>query len=87
MSFLEIRKLTKIFGGLAAVLEFDMVVSRGQIFGLIGPNGAGKSTALNMIDGNLRPNQGEVIFNGEAITKFPPHRRAQRGGDWVSRSS
>jgi len=79
MGFLKANKLTKFFGGLAAVLEFDMDVSRGQIFGLIGPNGAGKSTALNMIDGTLQPSQGEVIFNGEEITKFPAHRRSQRG--------
>jgi len=79
MSFLEIRKLSKIFGGLAAVMELDMNVSQGQIFGLIGPNGAGKSTALNLIDGSLRPNQGEIVFNGEAIAKLAPHRRAQRG--------
>ena len=79
MSFLKIRKLTKIFGGLVAVMELDINVSRGQIVGMIGPNGAGKSTALNLIDGTLRPNQGEVIFNEEAITKLAPHRRAQRG--------
>lgn len=79
MSFLEIRKLSKIFGGLAALMELDLSVNRGQIFGLIGPNGAGKSTALNLIDGSLRPNQGEIIFNGEDITKFPPHRRGRRG--------
>lgn len=79
MSFLEIRKLSKIFGGLAAVMELDLNVNRGQIFGLIGPNGAGKSTALNLIDGSLQPNQGEIIFNGEDITGFPPHRRGRRG--------
>jgi ABC-type branched-subunit amino acid transport system ATPase component len=79
MSFLEIRKLAKFFGGLAAVMELDLNVSRGQIFGLIGPNGAGKSTALNLIDGTLRPNQGEIIFNEEAITRLAPYRRAQRG--------
>lgn len=79
MEFLEIHKLTKFFGGLAAVLDFDMDVSRGQIFGLIGPNGAGKSTVLNMIGGTLRPNQGEVIFNGERVTKLPSHERTQRG--------
>ena len=62
MGFLAIRKLSRFFGGLAAVMELDMVVDRGQIFGLIGPNGAGKSTVLNMIDGTLRPNQGEIIF-------------------------
>jgi branched-chain amino acid transport system ATP-binding protein len=79
MSFLEIRQLSKIFGGLTAVMELDLNVNRSQIFGLIGPNGAGKSTVLNLIDGSLRPNQGEIVFNGEDITKFPPHRRGRRG--------
>ena len=79
MSFLEVNKMTKFFGGLAAVLEFDMDVSRGQIFGLIGRNGAGKSTALNMIDGTILPSQGEIIFDGAEITKLPTHRRSQRG--------
>ncbi len=60
-------------------MGLDIVVKRGQIFGLIGPNGAGKSTALNLIDGTLRPNEGEIIFNKKAITKLGPHRRAQRG--------
>jgi len=79
MSFLEVNKMTKFFGGLAAVLEFDMHVGQGQIFGLIGPNGAGKSTVLNTIDGTIQPSQGEIIFAGAEITKLPPHRRSQRG--------
>jgi len=79
MAFLEIRRLTRFFGGLAAVLELDMDISRSQIVGLIGPNGAGKSTVLNMIGGTLLPSQGHVIFDGEEITKLPSHRRTQRG--------
>lgn len=79
MGFLAIQKLTKFFGGLAAVMELDMVVDRGEIFGLIGPNGAGKSTLLNMIDGTLRPSHGEIFFNGKKVTKLPPHIRAEDG--------
>lgn len=79
MSFLEIRKLTRFFGGLTAVMELDMDVTQGQIFGLIGPNGAGKSTVLNMIGGILRPNRGQIIFDGAEVTKLPPHLKAQRG--------
>ena len=79
MSFLEVNKLAKFFGGLAAVLDFDLLVEQGQIFGLIGPNGAGKSTALNMFDGTIQPSQGEIIFDGSEITKLSPHRRSQRG--------
>lgn len=79
MGFLEIRKLTRFFGGLAAVFELDMEVSQGQVFGLIGPNGAGKSTALNMIGGILRPTSGQIIFNGAEVTKLPSHLKAQQG--------
>jgi branched-chain amino acid transport system ATP-binding protein len=79
MGYLEIRKLTKFFGGLAAVMELDMDVSQGQLFGLIGPNGAGKSTVLNMIGGTLRPSHGQIIFNGEEVTTLPSHLRAQQG--------
>ena len=79
MSILEVRKLTKFFGGLAAVMELDLEVSSGQMLGLIGPNGAGKSTLLNMIGGNLKPDQGEIFFNAEHITNLPSHRRAQKG--------
>ncbi|MHC4706717.1 MAG: ABC transporter ATP-binding protein [Planctomycetota bacterium] len=79
MDFLAIRKLSRFFGGLAAVMDLDMVVDRGQIFGLIGPNGAGKSTVLNMIGGTVRPNQGEIIFNEKEVTRLPPHVRAEQG--------
>ena len=79
MDFLEIRGLTKFFGGLAAVLELDMDVGQGEIVGLIGPNGAGKSTVLNMIGGTLMPSKGEVIFDGVDVTRLPSHRRAHLG--------
>ena len=79
MGFLEIRRLTKFFGGLTAVMELDMDVGQGRIVGLIGPNGAGKSTVLNMIGGTLMPSKGEVIFDGVEVTKLPSHRRANLG--------
>jgi len=64
---------------LAAVIDLDMVVDQGQIFGLIGPNGAGKSTVLNMVGGTLRPSQGKIIFRGKEITKLSSHKRAEQG--------
>jgi branched-chain amino acid transport system ATP-binding protein len=79
MGFLEIRKLTRFFGGLAAVLELDMDVSQGQLFGLIGPNGAGKSTVLNIVGGTIQPSHGQIVFNGTDVTKLPSHLKAQRG--------
>lgn len=79
MVFLEISNLYKYFGGLAAVNEFDMEVNEGEILGLIGPNGAGKSTVLNMVGGSLLPTRGEIIFQGEPITRYPAYRRARMG--------
>jgi len=76
---LEIRNLSRRFGGLAAVSELDLDINQGEIFGLIGPNGAGKSTVLNMIGGTLAPTSGKIIFNGEDIARLPPFQRARRG--------
>ena len=67
MGFLEIRKLTKFFGGLKAVSELDASVANGEMLGLIGPNGAGKSTLLGMIDGSLRVSHGNIVFDGATI--------------------
>ena len=79
MPLLEVRKLAKRFGGLAAVSALDMDVKEGEILGLIGPNGAGKSTVLNMIGGTLLPSDGGVIYKGTDLKKLPPYRRARRG--------
>lgn len=76
---LEISGLTKYFGGLAAVEQFDMAVNEGEIVGLIGPNGAGKTTVFNLVTGVLRPTKGTLIFDGEDITGKKPHVIAERG--------
>jgi branched-chain amino acid transport system ATP-binding protein len=64
---LELRGLTKFFGGLRAVYNLDMQIKPGDLVGLIGPNGAGKTTAFNMVTGLYRPSGGDVIFQGESI--------------------
>ncbi len=79
MGILQIRQLTRFFGGLAAVLNLDMAADQGRIAGLIGPNGAGKSTVLNMIGGTLMPSRGEILFDGNDVTRLPSHKRAQLG--------
>lgn len=79
MTLLEVQKLTRYFGGLAAVNEVDMEVDAGEIRGLIGPNGSGKTTMFNLISGVIRPTGGKVIFNGEDITNLEPHFVAKRG--------
>jgi branched-chain amino acid transport system ATP-binding protein len=76
---LEIRQLTKHFGGLAAVSQFDMDVNEGEIVGLIGPNGAGKTTVFNLITGVYPPTGGKVIYNGKEITGKKPHKVAELG--------
>ena len=77
--FLEIRRLTKKFGGLTAVNTFDMHIEKGEIVGLIGPNGAGKTTVFNLITGIYPPTSGEVIYDGMNITSKKPHQVAKLG--------
>ena len=79
MPLLEVRNLTKHFGGLAAVSALDMDVKEGEILGLIGPNGAGKSTVLNMLGGTFQPSEGGVIYKGKDLRKLPSHKRARLG--------
>jgi len=70
---LQLRNLTKTFGGLIAVQDLDLSVMEGEILGLIGPNGSGKTTSFNLISGFLKPDSGEVHFNGGNITGLRPH--------------
>ncbi len=76
---LETRELTKIFGGLTAVSDIDLVVHEGEISSLIGPNGAGKTTVFNTVTGIYRPERGRIIFNGEDITGKKPHEIVAKG--------
>jgi len=79
MALLEVRGLSKYFGGLAAVDQLDLDVFAGEILGLIGPNGAGKTTFFNLISGFYKPTRGKIIFEGEDITGLKPHQIAKRG--------
>jgi branched-chain amino acid transport system ATP-binding protein len=76
---LEIRGLTKYFGGLRAVYNFDIEIPEGALVGLIGPNGAGKTTIFNMITGIYPPTEGEILFQGENLVGLEPHEITQRG--------
>jgi len=78
-ALLEIRGLTKHFGGLAAVHNLDMDVREGEIVGLMGPNGAGKTTVFNLITGVHRPSSGRVIFQSREIGGKKPHAIATCG--------
>ncbi|MBW1996647.1 MAG: ABC transporter ATP-binding protein [Deltaproteobacteria bacterium] len=76
---LEVRKLSKWFGGLAAVNELDLWVNRSEILGLIGPNGAGKTTFFNVVSGFYPPTSGQVLFEGQDISGMKAHDVARLG--------
>jgi branched-chain amino acid transport system ATP-binding protein len=79
MRVLEGEKVTKYFGGLAAVSNVDFRIDKGEIFGLIGPNGAGKTTLFNLISGALPLKSGVVKFKGEKITGLRRYQICRRG--------
>jgi branched-chain amino acid transport system ATP-binding protein len=79
MDILALRDVDFRYGGLKAVSGFSMKITGGSITSLIGPNGAGKTTVFNLIAGVLRPDRGEIIFQGKPIQGLPPHRIAARG--------
>jgi len=76
---LQTNKLTKIFGGLTAVNNFDLKVSQGQISSLIGPNGAGKTTVFNVVTGIYKADGGKVLFKGEDLAGKKPHQIIKKG--------
>jgi branched-chain amino acid transport system ATP-binding protein len=76
---LEIRRVTKRFGGLTALNGVELTVRWGELVGLVGPNGAGKSTLFNVIAGALSPTSGQVILQGRDITRLSSHGRAHLG--------
>jgi len=74
MTVLAIRDLYKSFGGVQAVAGISFEIGRGELMALIGPNGAGKSTCFNMIDGQLRPDAGDILFEGRSIAGLRPRQ-------------
>jgi len=76
---LQVRGLSKRFGGLLAVSDLSLEVAHNEVVGLIGPNGAGKSTAFNLISGTLAPTAGRVLLAGEDITGKAPNVVVRRG--------
>lgn len=77
---LELKKLTKTFGGIHAVDGVSFTVAPNSVTGLIGPNGAGKTTTFDLVSGLIPSTSGEIFFNGENITQLPAHHRARPGG-------
>ena len=79
MGILEGDKVTKFFGGLAAVFDVDFDINKGEIVGLIGPNGAGKTTLFNMISGSLNTTGGEIRYRGKRISNLKPYQICKLG--------
>ena len=78
-SLLAVSNLTRRFGGLLAVDGVSIAADEGRITGLIGPNGAGKTTLFGLISGFIPPNEGDIRYEGETITRLPTHERARLG--------
>ncbi|MHB8926472.1 MAG: ABC transporter ATP-binding protein [Bacillota bacterium] len=79
MSVLEVRNLTKNFGGLHAVSDFNLTMEEGELVGLIGPNGAGKTTVFNLITQMIPPTSGSVIFQGGDLARLKPFQVCRSG--------
>ena len=76
---LEIRNLTKMFGGFTALSDVNLSVEPGERLGLIGPNGSGKTTLINCVSGSIRDYEGEVEFDGQGLNGLPAHKRTRVG--------
>lgn len=79
MALLEVKNVSRSFGGVQAVSNVSFEVNEGEIVGLIGPNGAGKTTMMNLISGLIKVDEGEIHFQGERITGLKPHAIARKG--------
>jgi ABC-type branched-subunit amino acid transport system ATPase component len=76
---MEVRNLTKSFGGLYAVLNLSLHVNDGETLGLIGPNGSGKTTFFNLLMSELKQDSGEIFFGGNEISRYPTQERVKMG--------
>jgi branched-chain amino acid transport system ATP-binding protein len=79
LALLEVRNVTRRFGGIVALDDVSFDVEAGQISGLIGPNGAGKTTVFNVVTRLYRPDGGQVVFDGASLLRTPPHKIVRRG--------
>ena len=79
MPLLELRDVSKAFGGLQVIDHLSLHVVEGEIVSVIGPNGAGKTTLFNLITGVYRPTTGDILLDGESLVGLAPHVIAKRG--------
>src|SRR6266566_120821 len=87
MAILEMRGLGKYYGRRKVVDNVDYDVDVGEVVGLIGPNGAGKTTSFRMATGQITPNEGKVLFNGQDVTALPMYRRARLGMGYLAQET
>lgn len=78
-TLLELENVSMYFGKVCALNQINLDVKKGEIHSVIGPNGAGKTVMMNIINGIYRPQEGQIRYKGEIITKMRPHHRAQLG--------
>src|SRR5258705_10332332 len=78
-ALLQIRSVSKSFGGFAALSGVSVDIAQGERFGLIGPNGSGKTTLINCVSGTLQNESGSIVFDGTEISREPAYRRTRRG--------
>jgi branched-chain amino acid transport system ATP-binding protein len=78
-TMLELRDVTKRFGGLSAVKNVSFNLNNQEILFVIGPNGAGKTTVFNLISGFLHPDEGKIVFEGKDISRLAPHETSRMG--------
>jgi branched-chain amino acid transport system ATP-binding protein len=76
---LQIKGLSKHFGGFTALAEVSLDVAQGERFGLIGPNGSGKTTLINCVSGALKNDAGSIVYDGEDVSRVPAYQRTRRG--------
>lgn len=87
MHLLEIKGLSKSYGGREVVKDVDLTVKRSEIVGLLGPNGAGKTTTFYMVVGVISPNHGKIVFDNYDITNLSIHERAHFGIGYLSQEA
>ena len=87
MQLLESKNLVKTYGGRRVVDDLSISVGRSEIVGLLGPNGAGKTTTFYMAVGIIQPDQGQIIFDNDDITKKPIHERCRLGMGYLAQES
>ena len=78
-ALLELKQVSKSFGGLQCITDLDMEVQQGEILSVIGPNGAGKTTLFNLVTGIYEPDSGDILLDGKSLVGLAPHKITNRG--------